>query len=443
MTLLITPKSLVGLKKGHGHSIQDRIFHGAMRDAAAGRLTEARREQWQKAGVATGHTAAVVRRNIQRGEAAAKARASGIMDHQLIIVGGQPRVLTPDGRELRQSALDAMFGRRNLDHWKTSKEKKVWPLGYYLNAHPRKLPDGAYGTWRGFTVEPKQGDWSLYRALLLEMVEGSEDNLRWLPNWMAHAVQLPGEPAGQCVVMASPTKWIGKSEAGYYFRSLFGPHAIEVGPARNILGKFNYLLHNKVVVQVDEDALTRNIGTLKHILTARTIKVERKGLEPEIVPNCLHLWATTNELAVAPDDSRRFACFECGTSYAANIAAFRAIEAQLQSGGYAALLYDLKQWDCLILDPPATSLRADSLRSGPEWEWWDSVQAMVQDAETVVPSSLLDGWRKVVRVGGLPQMSRWLNAHQDVTHFTKERIRTGSRDEVRWVFGGSDGDDLF
>ena len=180
-------------------------------------------------------------------------------------------------------------------------------------------------------------------------------------------------------------------------------------------------------MQVDEDALTRNIGTLKHILTARTIKVERKGLEPEIVPNCLHLWATTNELAVAPDDSRRFACFECGTSYAANIPAFRAIEAQLKSGGYAALLYDLNQWECLILDPPATSLRADSLRSGPEWEWWDSVQAMVQDAETVVPSSLLDGWRKVVRVGGLPQMSRWLNAHQDVTHFTKHRIRTGSR----------------
>ena len=233
----LTPKSLVGLKKGHGHSIQDRIFQGAMRDAAAGRLTEARREQWQKAGVATGHTAAVLRRNIQRGEAAAKARASGIMDHELIIVGGQPRVLTPDGRELRQSALDAMFGRRNLDHWKTSKEKKVWPLGYYLDAPPRKLPDGAYGTWRKFTVEPKQGDWSLYRALLLEMVEGSEDNLRWLLNWMAHAVQLPGAPAGQCVVMASPTKWIGKSEAGYYFRNLFGPHAIEVGPARNILGE--------------------------------------------------------------------------------------------------------------------------------------------------------------------------------------------------------------
>ena len=50
-----------------------------------------------------------------------------------------------------------------------------------------------FNTWQGLAVEPKQGDWSLIRQMLLENhCDGDEEKFKWLLQWCAFRVRNPG-----------------------------------------------------------------------------------------------------------------------------------------------------------------------------------------------------------------------------------------------------------
>ena len=65
---------------------------------------------------------------------------------------------------------------------------------------PPDVPDDMLNLWRGFGIEPKQGDWTLMRNHIFNVVCSKQQDLfDYLIRWLACAVQRPNEPIGVAV----------------------------------------------------------------------------------------------------------------------------------------------------------------------------------------------------------------------------------------------------
>jgi hypothetical protein len=75
--------------------------------------------------------------------------------------------------------------------------------------------------------------------------------------------------------------------------------------------------------------------------------VEAKRRDGVMVPNMLHIAMASNEDWVVPagERERRYAMFDVSDRYLQDKAWFKPLYEQLEKGGYAAMLYDLLQYD--------------------------------------------------------------------------------------------------
>ena len=98
-------------------------------------------------------------------------------------------------------------------------------------------PDGgAYNLWRGFAVEPKPGDCTLYLDHWRDVVcAGDREHYRWALAWMAQAVQRRAEKPGTAIVMRGG-EGVGKGTAAQGFGRLFGQHFVHVTSTRMVTG---------------------------------------------------------------------------------------------------------------------------------------------------------------------------------------------------------------
>jgi hypothetical protein len=232
-----------------------------------------------------------------------------------------------------------------------------------------ELPREVYNLWRGFKFDPAPGDWSLYRAHLLENVcAGAQEHFDYLIRWMARAVQHPGEPGGTAVVMRGDPG-VGKSFAVKQFGRLFGEHYLPVTNPSHLLGNFNAHLRDCVLLFGDEAFYAgdkKHESVLKMLITEDKLTIEGKGQDVEQSPNYTHLILASNSSWVAPMDikDRRFFVLDVAAHHAKDRAYFGAIAAQLESGGYAALLHDLKAMDLAGWDfgkIPESKARTDQI----------------------------------------------------------------------------------
>jgi hypothetical protein len=243
--------------------------------------------------------------------------------------------------------------------------------------------DGYYNLWRGFSVEPKAGDWSLYRAHIKDVIcDGVEDHARYVISWMAQAVQEPGRPAKTAIALRGG-QGTGKSTFAKWFGALFGSHYLHLDSTRHLTGNFNAHLHNAILVFADEAAWPGNkagLGALRRMVTEETLQIERKGMDVMTVPNVIHMILASNEQWVVPAamDERRFAVFDVGLSRQNDKAYFGAIRKQLfEDGGLAAMLHDLLAHDVgdSLKTLPVTKALLDQkqITSSPQEQWWYEV----------------------------------------------------------------------
>jgi hypothetical protein len=205
---------------------------------------------------------------------------------------------------------------------------------------------GYYNLWRGFAVEPKQGDWTLFRQHLMLLVAGKPEHLAYVLTWLAETVQHPERQIGIALAFKGG-QGVGKSTFAKWFGALFGCHFVHLDSEHRLLGNFNAHLHNKIVVLADEAVWAggkAGLGALKRMITEDSLNIERKGLDILTVRNMLHMIVASNEDWFVPAgfDDRRFAIFKVSDAQQNNDAFFGAVHAQLfQQGGLSALLYDL------------------------------------------------------------------------------------------------------
>ena len=215
--------------------------------------------------------------------------------------------------------------------------------------------DGNYNIFSGFSVEPKQGDCSLYWYHVKEVVcGGNEADYLYVRKWMASAIQNPKLLATALVLKG--LQGTGKNIFVEFFGRIFGPYYLTINSLKHLVGNFNSHLQNAYLIFANEAIWggdKREIGALKAIITDVTILIEAKGKDVFSVQNCRHLIICSNEdWVVHMDlDDRRFFCLEVSSKHKEDTSYFKSLISQMENGGTEALMYDLLNEDLKDFDP--------------------------------------------------------------------------------------------
>ncbi len=210
---------------------------------------------------------------------------------------------------------------------------------------------GQFNLWRGLAVEPIEGDWSLNRGHIFEIIcNGNQAHFLYLMNYMARIVQEPGGERPGVSVVLKGGRGTGKGAFVRAFGGLFGPHFLHVTSPNQVIGKFNQHLKNCILLFADEAFWAGDKtgeGILKGLITEPTIRIEPKGIDSFGVKNHVNLIVASNNDWVIPaaPDERRFFVLEVSDERKQDHEYFKTLQAEMENGGREAMLYDLLQMD--------------------------------------------------------------------------------------------------
>lgn len=270
-----------------------------------------------------------------------------------------------------------------------------------------EIPD-TYNLWKGFAYNANaEGDCTLYLDHVKRNIcNGDDDIYKYLIGWMATAVQYPSRP-GHAAVVLRGRQGTGKGRFAHHFGALFGRHFLPIRDSNHLFGQFNAHLRDCLILFADEAFWAGNNNTkqenlLKSLITEEGGMCESKGVDAEWAHNFVHLIMASNEDWVVPAraDDRRFLVLDVGDQNRNDKEFFKAVQKQLQSGGYEALLHYLMAHDLSdynVHDIPQTqALREQKMRSlHAEEEWW---YAKLQGGR-ILDSE--DGWLRRVHASHL------------------------------------------
>jgi len=311
------------------------------------------------------------------------------------------------------------------------------------------MPGGAvraeaddYNGWLGFTVEPRPGDWSRNRAHLHDIIcAGNDDHFKWLFNWSAALVQLPGQHAFTSVVLRGG-QGIGK---GHYAHLMLGgcffpQQYLHIIGAGMLTGRFNEHLSGKVLVFADESTWGGDPAAadkLKGMITESTVPIERKFLPLVEEPSALHIViASNNEWPIAiPMDDRRFMVLDVAETKRQDDLYFGPLRAELRNGGLAAMLYDLLAHEVdehALRHPLSTDAKIEVMGQSmkPIERWWHEklqtgvLLGPVPDIDNT--NSTYESWPKTVLKNAL---------HEDYLEFVQKHNDNRTRRSTETELG--------
>ena len=249
------------------------------------------------------------------------------------------------------------------------KNKKLNGIGFYPD--PEKCPVNVFNLYQGRSVEPLPGDVEPYLNHLKQIIcAGDEIAFQYLVGWLAHIIQKPDEKPSVAVVLKS-IEGTGKGSMFEPIRRILGSYAVQVNGHQQITGKFNVTVVNKLLVFGDEVDLTNTAiaDRLKGLISETTINLERKGIDPEPMPNYSRfIFASNHEHTIsAGTRERRYLVLEPIPNKAQDKEYFDSLWQWINGNGPAYLLYYLLNYDLAEFDPrraPATkALIAEKLAS--------------------------------------------------------------------------------
>lgn len=266
------------------------------------------------------------------------------------------------------------------------------PLGKWWTDHPLRRQydtivfspggdvEGSYNLWRGFAFSARPGNCDLFLAHVRENICcGDETLYQYVMGWMATAVQDPAQPGHTAVVLRG-RQGTGKGVFVKAFGKLFGRHFLQVSDPKHLTGSFNAHLEDCVVLFADEAFYAgdkKHESILKTLITEESLSIEKKGVDMLQGANYVHIMMASNSDWVVPADlnDRRFVVLDVNPEHMQDRTYFAAIQAQLDNGGYEALLHLLMHWDLSEFDirsvPKTKALREQKMFNfTPEQEWW-------------------------------------------------------------------------
>lgn len=290
--------------------------------------------------------------------------------HAAVMAGSSFRILNPImgplGRmvvnQIRKEDFFSKYANWNVNTLVGKKIEKVnvakeWFIWEKRRAYesvvflPGKDMPGHYNLYRGMSVQPIQGDWSLMHDHIRDnLCCGDLTVFNYLLDLLARIVQDPGgERPGIAVVMRGE-QGTGKGIFIHNFGAIFQEHYTTIANGEHLTGKFNAHLQDVLVLFVDEGYWAGDKaaeGVLKNMITDPTIFIEGKGRDGVQVANHLNIFMASNNEWVVPagKDERRHLVLDVSSARKQDHAYFDAIQKLMDNGGREAMLHDLLNRD--------------------------------------------------------------------------------------------------
>jgi hypothetical protein len=338
--------------------------------------------------------------------------------------------------------------------------------GLIFQPGPKPCPAELYNLYRGFAVEPKEGNCDLYLTHLKENIAcGNEEYFLYLMAWMANIVQTPGTRPGVAIVLRGK-QGTGKGVFAKGLGHLFTPHFAHITNSHQLVGRFNALLKKAVLVFADEAFWAGDKqaeGTLNALITEETHNIEPKGIDPFSVKNFMHLIVASNHAWVIPaaSEARRWLMLDVSETHLQDHAYFKAIDTQMKNGGSAALLYELLEYDGSRVDlwtvPKTEALDDQKVHSmtqverfwfgclkigsqvGGRWDQYAECQIGSGEWDTVVSASALyDTYVERSKQAGVTRRAMEMDLADALKRMAPrvghERVWSGGRQVRGWTF---------
>jgi len=324
--------------------------------------------------------------------------------HAVVMVGGKCGILNEDVdpqtgyRDISLSS-PADFHLRYAHRTVTLGDKPVGITALWLKDSRRRQFEGIvfdpggeasdkyYNLWRGFAVQPQEGDCGLYLQHVLNNIASQDSDLYlYIIRWMANLIQHPTELIGTSLGLRG-RQGVGKGVFVSEFGKLFGQHFLPLHHARHLTGHFNAHLKDKVLVFADESFWAgdkQGEGALKALVTESRLPIEFKGKDVITVKNHVHLIVASNNDWVVPTGfgERRFCVIDVNDAHKDDHYYFRAIADQMNNGGREALLHHLQQLD----------LTGVNLRTFPKTQaLWEQTYASMSITNQFIYERLFQG----------------------------------------------------
>ena len=281
------------------------------------------------------------------------------------------QITTKDGKIIFKPAAEI---------WLNSPGRRQHIGGVTFDPSGRRVRDDLLNLWRGFAITSKPGTWKRLRDHILDVIcAGNREHYDFLYGWMARLMQRPAEQGEVAVVMRGG-EGTGKGTLAKALLHILGQHGIAISNSKHLTGNFNGHLRDSILLFADEAFFAgdkQHVGVLKSIITEPFLTIEAKYQNAVQMPNFVHLIMASNEEWVVPAslDARRFFVVEVASHHANDHPYFAAIQAELDNGGYEAMLHDLLNYDLTFYNPrkpPITEgLQTQRKLSLPlPEEWW-------------------------------------------------------------------------
>lgn len=269
------------------------------------------------------------------------------------------------------------------DLWLKSPHRRTYK-GIIFDPAREKEYEGWLNMWKGWSVEPRPGDWSLLRELIRDVLtDGDAASFEYVLNWMAFMFQRPEKVAE--VAAFKGAKGTGKGTLGRALFKLSGASGLHISSPGHLVGRFNSHLQNCVCLFADEAFWAGDKAgeaVLKQLVTEPTLTYEGKGRDAVTGRNHVHIVMASNNDWVVPagmDGERRFAVFNVNERRRGDREFFRRLNRQLDDGGLAGLLHDMLTRDLGEWHPrdsvPRTEALAEQIEmsQSAEESWWDGL----------------------------------------------------------------------
>lgn len=185
----------------------------------------------------------------------------------------------------------------------------------YAPGKHRITDENEFNVWTDDGVVPRKGSITPFEDLLNRIFPPATATLQqrtWFLRWLAFPLQYPGTKLFSCVLLWSFTGGTGKNLLAETMIPIYGASNCATISSRHLLSDFNSWAEGKQFIIGDEISLDdkrRTSGDLKSMLTSRTIRINRKGIEPYEVPDCANYYLTSNDpvaLSLEPGERRTF-----------------------------------------------------------------------------------------------------------------------------------------
>jgi Domain of unknown function (DUF3854)/Family of unknown function (DUF5906) len=273
-------------------------------------------------------------------------------------------------------------GAKMVRKW-TAKEWLGWPLRTevarleYDPGCPRMLTDdGAYNTWfpQGWGCAPSgAGDMEPWERLFGHVLGGAtEEERRWVRQWMAAPVQSPGAKLSTAVLLWGRQQGTGKTFLGETMRYVYGRNYGTVNAAQ-LESAFTEWAESRQFIVADELAIGSKrelANTLKDLVTRTSLRMNIKNRKTFQVRDCINYWLTSNheDAVFLENHDRRIFVHHVDVEPMPR-AVYKACDSWLKEGGGARLFHHLlHEVDCSGFDPqgpaPRTAARAEMTAAG-------------------------------------------------------------------------------